>query len=104
MLGLRLPLRLLIAREARDRAANSPAHTVADALAEIAELALRLLSLALGILLLALLLETLGADEAADGLLACTDCLVPAAGLTVRVVGCDARGADGDAADVAARL
>lgn len=99
---LRLPRRVTIARHARDRPADRPGDPIAHPLAQIVQLALRLLRLALLVLLRAGLLEILVADEPAERLLARADGLVPAAGLPVLVVGRDARGGDRDAADGAA--
>ncbi len=99
---LRRTLGLTIARDTSNRTTQSTAHTVRHALPEIAQLALRLLLLAFGILLLARLLEIRAADEVSESLFAAAESLVPVAGLTIRVVGCDAGGRDRDAADVAA--
>jgi hypothetical protein len=94
-----LPLRLsplrIIPRQSRDRTTNSPTNTILHALTKVRQLALRLLPLALLVLADALLLEALGADESADGLLQSADVLVPAAGAAVRVVFCDAAGGGG---------
>jgi hypothetical protein len=71
--------------------------SVADSLAKIAQLALGFLSLTLEILLTALLLEVLAADEVANSFLSTADGLVPCALSAVRVVfGRCARGADGE--------
>lgn len=59
MLLLRLPLRLAIARESRNRTTHRTGCTVRDAGAEIVQLARSFLLLALGVLLLALALEVL---------------------------------------------
>lgn len=104
MLSLRFLLRLLVARQPSHGTADCATDTIAHALAQVTELTLCLLTLAGGILLLALLLQTLGADEAANSLLGCAHGLVPAALLAGWVVGCDALGADGDAADGATGL
>jgi hypothetical protein len=62
MLPLRLiPLRL-IPRQPGDRTAYSTPHTVANALAEVAQLALSLLPLALLVLTDTLLLQAIGAE------------------------------------------
>lgn len=102
MLQLPLLLLRLITRQTRDRTAHRPANTVTNPLAQIAQLALRLLALAVGILLLARLAQTLEAQRAAHGFLAGADGLVPRARAAVGVVGCYALGADGVAADVGA--
>ena len=102
MLLLRLTLRLPIARHTRHRPAYSTLHTIRHPLAQITQLSLRLLRLTLCILLLACLLEILVADQAAESFFGAADCLVPAAGLAVWVVGCDSGGGDRDAADAGA--
>ncbi len=99
---LRRTLGLTIARHTRHRTAESTAHTIRHTLAKITQLTLRLLLLALGILLLARLLEILAADEIPERLFAAAESLVPVAGLTIRVVGSHAGGRDGDTTDVAA--
>ena len=97
-----LALGLAIARHTRHRAAERARHAVADAAAQVAQLALGLLLLARRVLLLALALQALGADEAADGLLRGPDVLVPRAGPAVRVVlGHAALGGGGERADLA---
>lgn len=98
MLLLVLGLRLLVASEAGNGAADSAADAVRDALAEVAQLALGLLGLTLLVLAGALLLERLVADQIAEGLLARADSLVPRALGAVRVVLGDARGGDGEGA------
>ena len=100
-----LPLRLsplgIVSRQPRNRTPNGSPDTILHALAQVRQLALRLLPLALLVLANALLLEALGADESADGLLQRTDVLVPAAGAAVGVVFCDAaRGGGGEGASL----
>lgn len=73
-------------------AAQGARNTVRHAAGPVLCLARGLLLLALEILLAALLLKGLGADETADSLLNRTLSLVPRAGRTVRVVLCHARG------------
>jgi hypothetical protein len=102
VLLLRRTLSFTIPRDARNRTPNSPLHTIRHPLSEITQLPLRLLCLTLGILLLARLLEILVADEATHRFFGAADCLVPATGLTIWIVGCYARGTDGDAADAGA--
>lgn len=102
MLQLSALLLRLITSETRQRTTNSAANTVADSLSKIADLALGLLLLALSVLLLAGFAHTFEAQRAAESFLACADGLVPGAGAAVGVVGCYARGADGEATDVAA--
>lgn len=103
---LQLPLLLLglVASQARNSATDGTTDAVADALAQIAQLTLSLLALAIGILLLAGLAQALHTQHATDGLLACSDGLVPRAGAAIGVVGCDALRGDGVAADVGARV
>jgi hypothetical protein len=102
VLLLRRTLSFTIPRNARNRTPNSPLHTIRHSLPQITQLPLRLLCLTLGVLLLARLLEILAADESAHGVFGAAHGLVPATGLTVGVVGCYARGTDGDAADAGA--
>lgn len=102
MLQLPLLLLRLITSQTRKSTTNSASDTVANALAKIADLALRLLALAVGVLLLASFAQALEPQRAADGLFAGADGLVPRALLAVGVVGCYALGADGVAADVGA--
>jgi hypothetical protein len=89
MLPLSLILLRLVTRKPRDSTANSAAHTVANALAEIGQLTLSLLALALLVLANALPLQAIGAEEVTECLFAGADCLVPAAGGAVGVVFCD---------------
>jgi hypothetical protein len=77
MLPLSLRLLPLIARQSRNRTSDRATDAVANAFAEIVHLTSSLLALALLVLTNALLLEALGADEAADGLLGSTNVLVP---------------------------
>ena len=95
MLALRLLLLRLIPRQPRNSAADRSTNTILHSLAEIRQLALGFLLLALGVLPCAFLLQPLGADEAAHALLERADVLVPAAGGTVGVVFCDAAGGGG---------
>jgi hypothetical protein len=88
MLLLSCTLCLAIPRHACNRTPNSTLHTIRHPLPEITQLPLRLLGLALRILLLARLLQVLVTDETSDGFFGAADGLVPAAGLTVCVVGC----------------
>lgn len=102
MLQLPLLLLRLIARQPSKSTTNSTSNTVANALAEIADLALRLLALAVGVLLLTSFAQALKTKSTADGFFAGADGLVPRALLAVGVVRCYALGADGVAADVGA--
>lgn len=88
MLPLRLILLRLVPRQPRNSTAKRTANAVLNALAEIAQLTLSLLALALLVLLDALLLQAVGAEQVAERLLARADRLVPAAGGAVRVVLC----------------
>jgi len=99
---LKLPALLLglVASETSESAADSAAHTVADALAQVADLTLSLLSLAFGVLLLASLAHTLESQRSTESLLSSADGLVPGTGAAVRVVLSDTLCADGVAADV----
>lgn len=85
---LELPALLLglIASKTSESATNGAADTVADALAQVADLTLSLLGLSVGVLLLASLAQTLKSQCATESLLASTDSLVPRAGVAVRVV------------------
>lgn len=96
MLALRLrPLRI-VPRQPRDRTADRAANPIMNALAQIINLARSLLALTLLVLLNALLLQALGANEAADSFFCGADVLVPRACGAVRVVLCDAaRARDG---------
>ena len=97
VLQMSLLLRFRVARQACDSAAYGAMDTIADALTEIADLALGLLRLAVLVLLDALLLERFRADEAAEHLLAAADGLVPVALRAVGVVLRDAAAAaDGE--------
>lgn len=79
LIMLQLPLLLLrlITSQTRKSTTNSASDTVANALAKIADLALRLLALAVGVLLLASFAQALEPQRAADGLFAGADGLVP---------------------------
>jgi hypothetical protein len=77
-------------------AANSTSNAVSDATAQVAKLSLCLLSLASGVLLAALALEVLTANQVANRFLATADGLVPGALATVtRVFGWNTRRAQG---------
>jgi hypothetical protein len=102
VLLLRSARRLPIAGNPRHRTANSTLHAIRNPLPQITQLPLCLLRLAFRILLLTLLLQALIPDESTDRFFGAADGLVPAALLTVRVVGCNARGADADTADAGA--
>jgi hypothetical protein len=90
--------RSLVSGQARDSTRDGAANAVLDALAIIIQLALGLLSLALAVLLDALLLERLVADCIADKLLGRADGLVPLALSAVRVVFGDAVGCGSEGA------
>lgn len=91
---LLLSLRLLrvIAREAGYRSTNGASNTVMNSLAEVRELSLSFLALALLVLANALLLEALGAYESTDGFLGRAYSLVPGARAAVGVVFGEATG------------
>lgn len=94
MLGLRLLLLNAIAREPGNSTADSPTNAIADALAIVAELALSFLSLAVLVLLDALLLQPLGANEPTKRLFARANRLVPRAFAAVGVILAHAAGRD----------
>lgn len=100
VLGLVLGLVSLVASDAGDGTTDGTRDAVGNTGAEIVELSLGLLLLALGVLLNTLLLQRLVADEVAKGLLARADGLVPGTLAAVRIVLGDARGGDAVAADV----
>jgi hypothetical protein len=102
MLQLPPPLLLLIARQTRNRTAHSPTNPITHPLPQIAQLPLGFLAFPFGILLLAGFAHALEAQGAAERLFAGAERLVPRAGGAVGVVFCDARGADGEGADVGA--
>jgi hypothetical protein len=102
MLQLPLLLLRLVASQTSKSATNSPTNTITNALSQIAQLTLRLLAFALGILLLAGLAHPLEPESASEGLFAGADGLVPRAGGAVGVVLRDALCADGEGADVGA--
>ena len=105
MLRLILLLRTPIARQSRKSRSRSALRTVRHAGAQITQLALGFLSLALGILLLPFLLEALGPNEVPDRLFRAADRLVPAAfGAVGVVLGDAAGGTDGDGAEFADRV
>ncbi len=88
-------LLLPIAHQRRRRTPHRSRHAIAHPLSEIRQLALGLLALALQILLPALALQALVAEQVAHRLLAGADRLVPRALAAVRVVfGCRPRGAE----------
>ncbi len=94
-----LPPRLLltITHQRRRRTPHRPSHTIAHPLTEIRQLALRLLTLTLQILLPALAFQALAAEQVAHRLLAGADGLVPPALAAVLVVfRCRAGGAEGE--------
>jgi len=62
VLPLRLVLLRLVSRQPRDRTAHSAPYTIANALAEVTQLALSLLSLSLLVLTRTLLLQAIGAE------------------------------------------
>jgi hypothetical protein len=86
VLLLRLGLLRRIACQPGDGASNCTSNAIVYTLSKITHLALGLLTLALAVLLDALLLESLCADEAANGLLGGAHVLVPRALCAVRVV------------------
>lgn len=100
VLGLVLGLVSLVASDAGDGTTDGTRDAVGNTGAEIVELSLGLLLLALGVLLNTLLLQRLVADEVAEGLLARADGLVPGTLAAVGIVLGDARGGDAVAADV----
>jgi hypothetical protein len=102
MLQLPLLLLRLVASQTSKSATDSPTNTITHAFSKIAQLTLRLLAFALGILLLAGLAHPLEPESASEGLFAGADGLVPRAGGAVGVVLRDALCADGEGADVAA--
>jgi hypothetical protein len=102
MLQLPLLLLRLVASQTSKSATNSPTNTITHALSKIAQLTLRLLAFALGILLLAGFAHPLEPESASEGLFAGADGLVPRAGGAVGVVLRDALCADGEGADVGA--
>ena len=95
---------LAIADNPADSALHSALRAVANALAQVAQLALGLLCLALFILALAILAQRLVAHQPAERLLAGAERLVPRALLAARVVRRHARAGDRDAAEGAAGL
>ena len=99
---LKLPALLLglIASKTSESAANGAADTVADTLAQVADLTLGLLGLSVGILLLASLAHALESQSTTESLLAGADCLVPRSSTAIRVVLGNTLCADRVAADV----
>jgi hypothetical protein len=94
-------LRLPIARQPRHRRADGPLHAAADALAEIAQHARGLLPLPARVLLPAVALQALRAEQVAQRLLARADGLVPGAVAALGVVDRDAAGGGrGDGAEL----
>jgi hypothetical protein len=77
VLLLRFCLLRLVTRQTSDSTTNRSSNTILNALAEIADLALSFLGLALLVLLDALLLQALSAHEASKGFFCSTDVLVP---------------------------
>lgn len=75
----RLLFSLPIAHQALERALRAPLDPLADPASVILQLALRLLTFALGVLLLAFLFEALGAEKAAQAFLGGSHGLVVAA-------------------------
>lgn len=104
MLLGKLILGAAVARQAGHGSAHRAHHAVADALAQVADLPVRLLRLALLVLLAAGRLEVLAANQPAQRLLRTAQRLVPAAGLAVAGFGVRARGGDVDGAGAAARV
>lgn len=79
-----------IARHPRHNTPNRASHTILNPMPVVAQLPVRLLRLALGVLLRAFALQAVGADHVAEGLFGAADGLVPGAGRAVGVVGGDA--------------
>lgn len=77
MLDPHLLLLLAIPRDPRHHPAGGALHAVLHARAEVRELALRFLPLALGVLLRAFFLEGFGTDEPAEGFFGRAEGLVP---------------------------
>ena len=106
LIVLKLPALLLglIASKTSERSANSTANTIADALAQVADLTLGLLALSFGVLLFASLAHALESQSATESLFSSADGLVPGTGTTVGIVLGDALRADREAADVGTRV
>lgn len=99
MLLLRLGLLRRIPRQASNRTSNGASNTILNTLAQVRQLALCLLRLALLVLLDAFLTQAFGAYEPANGFLCSSDVLVPGpGGAVVRVCCYAAPGRDGDGA------
>lgn len=86
VLCLSLDLLVAVASQTSNNPTNRAGDAVRDALAQVAELTLSFLGLALLILVDSLLLEALCANEVANHLLSRADSLVPGTFLTVWVV------------------
>lgn len=89
-----------VTSDAGESTADSARNTVSNAGAEVVQLALGLLLLALEVLLATGLLQGLDSESVANGLLGRAGSLVPAASGAVRVVGGDAGGSDSGAGDL----
>ena len=105
VLALELLLRLAVTGEARVRAAHRARHPIANPGPQVAQLALRLLRLALAVLLDPCLLHAVRADQVAEALLGRADGLVPGPlGAVGRVLAHAAGAGHGEWPDLADRV
>lgn len=104
MLSLILSLISSVASQAGNCTANGTLDTVADTLSVVVDLSGSLLLLALGVLALALLLESLCANEPTDHFLAGAKSLVPRTFAAVGIVLGYTRGRDGVASGISSSV